>query len=164
MTFLGITLALIGQHIAYSFSARVRLLEKVELMINIISNEISFLSVPADELIRELSERSEISGLKFISDCKFSITSGMDFKSAWQSSLKKRENVKYLSKSDVSVLSSFADGFGITDGEGQISNCSLYLEFIRNNLNDAKLRREKYSAMSSGLGILSGIGIIVVLI
>ncbi len=161
---MAISIALVGQYIAYMFNTRVRLLEKTELMLNIVSNEISFLSRPSNELIYELANRNELSSLKFISVCYDGIEQGMDFKKAWQNSLRKKECVRFYSKGDISLLSSFAEGFGVTDSEGQLSNCSLYKEFLKEKLDEARHNREKYSSMSSGLGILIGVGIIVVFI
>ncbi len=140
------------------------MLEKVELMLSVIANEISFVSRPADELIDELAKRQELSQLKFIPTCREYISGGCDFKAAWQNSLKRPENVRFLKKSDVLLLISFAEGFGVTDSDGQLSNCSLHRNFLRDNINDAKLQRDKYSKMSSGLGLLCGIGVVVVFI
>ncbi len=144
------------------FSMRVRLLEKLELMLNIISTEISFLSRPADEIIAELSKRSELAELRLLSACERELSAGLDFRTACQRALGNRANVRFFNKSDISVLYSFFNGFGTSDSSGQLSNCSVCLGFIKENLSEARKQREKYSSMSSGLGVLAGIAVVVV--
>ncbi len=160
----GIAFALLGQYIAYMFNMRVRLLERVELMFSIISSEVSFLSRPSDELICELAGRKELSELKFLQAYQREALKGLDFRSSWQKALNNRENTRFLNRNDVSLLLSFWHSFGTTDNDGQLSKCSLYLEFVKESLSDARNKRAKYSQMCGGLGILAGIAVVIVFI
>ncbi len=139
-------------------------MEKTELMFNIISSEISYLSRPSDELVKELAKRKELSQLKFLSACEKEMSNGRDFRTAWQRSLQNSLNIGFLNKSDVGILNSFAGSFGTTDNDGQLSSCALYLRLIKDNLSQAKKQREKYASMSSGLGLLAGLAVVVVFI
>lgn len=143
---------------------RVRLLEKVEMMINTVSCEIKYLSSPTDEVVSMLSHRKEFNELKFLRYCYLEMTNGSDFRSAWHKAFCFNSNLRYFDKTDISVLDSFGNQFGTTDGEGQISICSMYLDLIRENIKDAKAQRERYASLSSGIGLLAGIGVIIVFV
>lgn len=158
----AITVALAGQYTAYMLKMRVRLLEKAEVMISIIRNEINYISLPANELMLFLSSREELKELKFISSCLHNVSKGELFPSAWKNSLMEKSDTLYLQRKDIEIITAFGENFGITDAEGQISNCELCLERLKINRSEARKNCEQYSKLASGLGFLLGLGIIIV--
>lgn len=153
-----------GRYIADTYRKRVLLLEKAEVMISVIRDEIRFYALPINELLDLLSEKDALKQLKFISRCKSLIFGGYEFPEAWRKALKNKDCTAHLKGKDIDLLLDFGEHLGITDTTGQLSNCEIYLEFIRFNLNEAKKEREQYSGIITVLGFLSGIALIIVLI
>ena len=160
---LGAVCALTGQYIAFSLSRRVLLLEKIQLMLSAAQTQLSYLSTPSDKLVEILADNPQLSGLTFIPECREKMESGSDFRTAWRESLSEK-NTRFLKKDDVSLLLSFGDVFGTTDTAGQLSNCSLHAELLQDKLDTARRARERYGALSGGMGIIAGIGLIIILI
>lgn len=133
-------------------------------MVNAIQTEIEFLLLPTAEIITSLTSRTDLSDLKFLQCCEAKMNDGIDFKSAWNESVCDSENSFFFKKSDVEILTSFSELFGVTDREGQFLNCRLYCEKIQLALTEAKQSRDKYSKLLSSLGILAGLYILVVFI
>jgi stage III sporulation protein AB len=161
---LGVVCALTGQYIAYRLNMRVKLLEKLQVMLCIIESEIRYLCRPGDEIISELAENKDLNGLTFLKSCDSLMKGGTDFKNAWEISVSDRNNVRYLEKDDVTMLRSFGGLFGVSDSTGQISNCQLHSELLKSKLNDAREKRDRYASLSCGLGLMAGIGVIIIFI
>ncbi len=140
------------------------LLEKVELMFSMIRNEINYIALPANELVCALSLKDDMKKLKFINSCAIEISKGEDFPVAWKKSLNSDRNTSYLRQKDIQLLCAFGESFGITDSEGQLSNCNMYLELLKVNRNEAIGERDRYSKTVSLLGLLAGLGLIIVLL
>ncbi len=140
------------------------MLEKTEILISVIRDEISFYALPVGELIHLLSKKDTLKQLKFISECSRHLAAGCDFPKAWTNALDDRKNIAFLKKKDVDLLKSFGENFGVTDSEGQLSNCNVCLELLKINHNEALKDKERYSYLSTGIGFLAGLGIMIVLI
>ncbi len=143
---------------------RVRLLEKVELMLNAVLCEIRFLATPADEIVSMLCTKREFDDLIFLKLCNDKITSGSDFRDAWSEAVCSPSANKYLNKSDLRIIQQFGNQFGTTDAEGQTSICTLHLENVKINIQDSRSKKEKYINLIYGLSFLCGIGIMIIFI
>ena len=143
------------------FNKRVIMLEKCIVMISAINTEIEFLLKPSSEIIEYLASRKDLTELKFILDCHRKILDGCDVRSAWEGSVRKKENNVNLNQSDIVILSSFGEMFGSTSCEGQYANCKLYLEKLQSALAEARQARDKYSKLFSLTGLLAGLYFIV---
>ncbi len=137
-------------------------MEKAEVMISLIRNEINYIALPANDLISALSEKEALKELKFIALCVDYVYEGIAFPEAWKKSLNDIRVTYLFRKRDIEVIEAFGDNFGITDAEGQILNCELCMERLKFNHKEAKRDCEQYSKLASGLGFLSGLGIIIV--
>lgn len=163
LTCLGIACALTGNYIAYRLNMRVLLIEKLEIMLNSIICEVNYLSAPVEEIVEALSVRKDLQKLQFLSVCKKQIDSGEDFRSAWKKAVSDKRNVRYLNSEDISILEAFGNEFGTTDSESLISVCKMYSVMVRENLKVAKEFTQRYASLSGGIGLLTGIGVIIVL-
>lgn len=157
---LSLACVMIGQYIAFRFSTRVRLLEKLLLMLDSIENEISYLSRPTTELLEVLSKNSEFGELDFLKKCISLVKSGYSIDSAWSCAVSES---RVLAAEDITVLLSFAEFLGKSDIDGQISNCHYHSELIREKLCRAREKRDRCSTVSRGLGLLTGIGVFIIL-
>ena len=155
---------LTGQYYAHRLFYRVRLLGKIELMLNAVLCEVNYLATPASEIVLKLSKRTEFNDLYILDRCINEIASGVDFRTAWSFSLNNPHLRIHLKERDISLLESFGNAFGTTDAEGQKSICLYYIEEIADNLKDARDKKERYGGLLTGLGFLFGIGVIIVFI
>jgi len=140
------------------------MLEKIQLMLNAVESALTFLQITSERMMKNLSENAELSELKFLDDCFNRMQSGADFPTAWRGSLEEKENIRNLKNADVVVLISFGEMFGTTDTAGQISNCRVHSELIKDRLSVARSERERYSSLFCGMGIVCGIGLIIMMI
>lgn len=161
---MGICCAMTGRYIAHKLSCRVRLLEKAEMMISIICSEISYVALPSDQIIALLLRKNELSDLTFLISCNEYLKDGEDFPVAWDKSLKGRNFKLFLNRKDIDLLIDFGRGFGITDCEGQISLCRLYIDMLRIKRDEAIKEKEQYAAPAAALGFLLGIALIVIIL
>lgn len=164
MTALGLACALTGQYIAYRLNMRVRMLEKILVMLSSAQSNLEYLSSPSDELVHSLAENRELKNLKFLKACSEKIKNGADFRTAWETSLREKSNTPYLKDEDISLLVSFGELFGTTDTAGQISNCRLHAEMLKDKLEEAKRYCDSYASLSYGMGIVCGIGAVIILV
>lgn len=157
---MGLTCAMAGRYIAFRLGKRVRILEKILLMFGTVENEINYLSRPTCELIKTLSEKEELKELDFLPVCLELSQNGEDISSAWAKSLEKSD---VIGGEDACLLYSFGENLGRSDADGQISNCRYHAQLAQERLQNARRRREQYASLACGLGMLSGIGIFIIL-
>lgn len=140
---------------------RVRMLEKVRLMLSAAENSVSFLRMSSAELIKSLADNSELKELKFLKICCESMAGGQNFRSAWLESIE--SGVRYLKTEDKALLISFGEFFGTSDVDGQTANFRLHSELVSERLSEARKTADRYASLSCGMGIICGVGIVVVL-
>ena len=156
---MGLACALTGQYIAFRLGRRVQILEKMLLMFGMIETEISYLSRPTCDLIKALAENEELKELDFLPICLSFFEKGEDINTAWSESLSVSDRI---GGEDACILYSFGENLGKSDSEGQIANCRYHTELTRERLLAARKKREQYASLACGLGMLSGIGIIII--
>lgn len=157
---IGLACAMTGQYVAFRLTKHVRTLEKISLMLGTVENEISYLGRPTCELIKILSEKDELKELDFLQKCLSLSKSGDDIVDAWASSIS-QSNV--VNGEDACILYSFGEGLGRSDIDGQISSCKYHEKLVNEKLNEAREKRKRYASLACGLGMLSGIGVFIVL-
>lgn len=161
---IAVCFALMGRNIADSYKKRVSMLEKTEAMITLIRDEIDFCALPINEMIHLISQKESLKQLAFIEECYRFLSSGLEFPYAWNNSLEDRKNIAFLKKKDVDLLKSFGENLGITDSAGQLSNCNVYLGLLKINYNEALKDKERYSGLTTAIGFLVGLGVLIVFI
>lgn len=155
----GIVCALTGSYFAERLHKRVIMLEKTELMLSVIYNEIKYISLPAVQLVDLLSTKSELKELKFIRSCRRYLNEGDPFPESWKKSLS--ASTSSLNRRDTELIISFGENFGTTDNDGQLSKCALYLELLKSNYNEAVNNYSRYSKLFKSLGVLAGLSVII---
>lgn len=160
---LGTSLAMIGQYLAFRLRKRVELLDRIMLMLNIIESQVNFLATPSAELFKYLSEMNEFKALRFLNVCAEKIQSGETFPDSWKQSLMPKSNVRYLTDNDVELLNFFGESFGKADIKGETSNCTYFKSLLKENIRSARNCKDKYGKLYSGLGLLVGVAIVIVL-
>lgn len=70
----------------------------------------------------------------------------------------------YLNKEDKEVVKMMGKLLGKTDIEGQLSEISLGLDLIGKQIKDAEIEKNKNTKLYKTLGVISGLGISIILI
>lgn len=149
-----------GQYIAGKLDRRVRIFEKLILMLDCIENEIVYLNRPTARLLETLSENTELAELDFLQRCIALVNRGSNIDDAWEKAV---SDSALLGTEDIAVLCSFAEFLGKSDVDGQISNCRYHSELLKERLCRARQSRDRSAAVSRGLGLLTGIGVFIIL-
>lgn len=157
---IGLACAMVGQYIAFRLSRRVRILEKILLMLGTAENEIRFLNRPTPELIELLGRKDELFELDFLPLCLSFLKKDIDFLGAWSRAI---HECKCIDSEDACVLYSFGESLGRSDADGQIASCRYHEDLINERLSEARERRKRYASLACGLGMLSGIGTFIIL-
>jgi stage III sporulation protein AB len=145
---------LIGVHIKTVYTGRVALLEKCIAMLNLISINLNFTGIDTVGLINSLGDNTDLNELSFLENCKAMLADGNDFSLSWNKSVNHFNS--YLKKEDKDILLSFGSMLGKSDLEGQIRNCHINIEKLKDNLKKAKELSEKYADLYFRLSLLCG--------
>ncbi len=79
-----------------------------------------------------------------------------DFNCWWNNCVKSLSKTTALNIEDRDLLMCFGANLGVTDIEGQISNCDLYIKIFEERLNDAKSMEKKNIKLYRTLGFSLG--------
>ena len=166
MKWIGIILIILAGGAAGFFqsrklSERVRLLEQTKSLIKSLENSIRYQAVPLNELISRISNQSCPYYLKY---CSAQLKQGRPFPAAWEKALTSPDCKCYLKQDDISLLQLFGKGLGISDIEGQVSHCELYFSMLEEKYQNAKEEQEKKGRLYFMLGILSGLGVALIIL
>ena len=161
---LALTIFAAGRAYSLTISHRVKELEAVMSMLKYLSAEIRYLMAPIQDIIKNLSRKSELLPLKFLEVCRTNIDNGEDFPTAWKKAIDDYRQVGQLKDDDLRLLYSLGEEIGTTDLTGQEGVCNMYSELIDIKLQEARCYESKYKEFYSALGILGGLAVIIILI
>ena len=69
-----------------------------------------------------------------------------------------------LNNEDIYIIKSFGKLLGKTDIQGQVSEILLTKKLVEKQINQAEIERQKNSKLCKTMGIISGLGICIILI
>ena len=153
---------LIGYQIKSSFTKRVSQLEKCIEMLELISINLSYISLDTVSILEMLINSDNLKEISFIDICLNLVNRGNNFYNSWNEALNSAE--MYLKPQDKDILLSFGAMLGKSDIDGQIRNCEIGIQKLSVNLNKAKEQRDKYANLYFRLSIFSGILISLIII
>ncbi len=151
----------IGILISKQYSNRVNELKDLKLALNILKTKIRFTNEPLYNIFDEIANTSNgnISNL-FNNVCKkLKNNSASD---AWEETL---DTVPLsIKREDRQVIKSMGRMLGKTDINGQLSEIELTENFLETQIIDAENEKNKNEKLYRTLGMITGVGIIVILI
>lgn len=140
---------------------------KLKMREMFMENYIKFLTFVETEIKYSADSILEIIS-KFSSDLEFDVIlqlcsnemrNGKSLNIAWNMAIKNISSKYGLNKNDVGLISQFGNKLGISDTEGQISNCELNISLINERLRDAREEKRKKSRLYIMLGVFCGISL-----
>lgn len=153
----------IGFLIAKKYVDRLKELNNVLDLVDMIQNRIKFTRLPIKEILIEISQIKKTS----ISNLFFKIGSNMKnktLKDAWNNSIEEEKNFLNLNKEDLAIINNLGNILGKTDVEGQLSGINLFKTQIKSQIQNAYEEKRKNEKMYRSLGSIVGLVIVILLI
>lgn len=151
----------IGILISKQYINRVNELKEIKLALNILKTKIRFTNEPLYNIFTDISTSSKgnVSNLfKTISEN----LKNNSAKVAWEQGIE--NETLSIKKQDRQALKSMGKLLGKTDLDGQISEIELTEAFLETQILDAEKEKDKNEKLYKTLGMVTGVGIIVILI
>ncbi len=156
--------AVIGIYLSTLEKQRVGALKNILTMLSLAETQLRYLHIPVAELMKNLSENSAVSGLRFIAVCSEMLENGAAFSLAWKNSIEEDRELKKLLPETYESLVLLGDEIGSTDLEGQLSSCGYYKQIFKAALSEREEKCRRSSKLCPSLGILLGISAAIMII
>lgn len=157
---LGVS-TILGIKIAERYQKRELELKEIKSALNMFKSKIRYTYEPIPDTFMEIAENfsNNVSNLFRNASIKMDEQSAGE---AWESAI---DTVySHLNKEDKNVLKHLSKMLGKTDLENQLKEIELTDNFLNYQIEKAETERQKNEKLYKTLGIVSGIGIVIVLI
>ena len=151
----------IGILSANRYKNRVVDLKEMQSALNMLETKIKFTYSPLPDIFEEISEHvnPNISHVFRMASIKMDNMNATD---AWEQAI----DISYtnLNKEDINTIKGLGKLLGKTDVEGQVSEIELVKKFLEIQIDKAENECNKNEKLYKTLGIVSGMGIVIILI
>ena len=151
----------IGILISKQYSNRVNELKEIKLALNILKTKIRFTNEPLYSVFKEISSSSKGNVSNLFKNMSESLKNN-SAKVSWEQGIE--NEILAIKKQDRQALKSMGKLLGKTDLDGQISEIELTESFLETQILDAEKEKDKNEKLYKTLGMVTGVGIIVILI
>lgn len=155
--------ALSGRMFSMRVRERVKTLEKFRLMLRLMQTEIEYVNMPTYELLKNASQRQELSDMHFVADCLKLLDDGAPFYLSWEKAVN-QQKFSELEGDDIRLILSFGNSLGTTDRDGQLKLCGMYEEMMEQKIYQARAKMKTHASLYSKLGIICGAAVVIILI
>lgn len=73
-------------------------------------------------------------------------------------------NYSYLEKSDIEILNDFFSNVGLSDTKTEYERCEVYINLLKNKIEEANTKYRETSRLYKSIGLLSGVFICIFLL
>ena len=153
----------IGFLLSKRYTDRVKELNTISSLINILQNKIKFTHMPLTEILEELSN---INTNSKISDLFYKISQKIKTKTtkeAWDESIEEEKIYLNLKNEDINLIKSLGSALGKTGIEGQMSEINQFNTMLQTQIQKAEQERTKNEKMYKSLGTIVGLAIVILL-
>ena len=153
--------SLIGVMISNKYKNRTTELYELKKALNHFKSKIEYTYEPIKEIFLDISYNTieNISNIFNNAAIKLDELSAED---AWIYSISTSRN--YLNKDDIEIIKDFGKTLGQTDIQRQLNKTKLTLEFLEGQIQNAEIEQNKNEKLYKTLGIITGMGLVIVLI
>lgn len=151
----------IGVMYSQKYQRRVAELKDFKTALNMLKTKIRFTYAPLKDIFYDISKSAKSKTASvFENACK-----KMEHYSATESwELAISETEMSITKEDKDILCQFGKLLGKTDIDGQLNEIELSLNFLDTQIEKAEDEKQKNAKLYKSLGIITGIGLIIILI
>jgi len=154
----------IGFSLASDCSKRPRALRELQALLQMLENEISYLSNLLSDAFNRIYEGSNSETAILFSEAAKNLgTNGVTADVAWEKAIEENYAKLSLNKEDKAILVTFGKMLGNSELEGQINNIRLITSQLKLQELKAEEMRLKNEKMYKSLGVLSGLTITIIL-
>ena len=152
-------LILTGQYVNRRMKKRIFSLRQLIVLIENIDCHISFSRKTIVEIISDLigGEELKLRTMRELIRCD-----NGNFSDSWKSSVEKFSSEDCLNKEDKNILLSFGKSLGITDTNGQTSNCRLHKVMLEKQLNEAEEKLKEKSKVNTAISFFLALSIVII--
>lgn len=133
-------------------------------MIEKMQTYLKYEKMPTGEMVEQLSANHSLEGLCFLKHCREGMQDNPNFPVVWKSSVEQSTPQLSLVQEDYEILDLIGGVLGGSDLQSQLGGLTLVSGLVKQNLNDANGQKETKGKLYRSLGVLSGIGIAVLVL
>ena len=161
LCFIFIGTSSIGIMLSNRYKNRTKELYEIKKALNYFRTKIEYTYEPLKDIFLDISKNLNynIGNIFKVAAIKMEEASVQD---AWQNSIEISENS--FNKNDIQIIKSFGETLGQTDIQGQLNKTNLTLELIEKQIEDARYEQAKNEKLYKTLGIITGMGLVIILI
>lgn len=156
---IAIVLILTGQYANLKMKKRISSLKQFIVLIESINSQISFSKKNIIEIISDLSCNDE---MKLKTIYEFNKSNVNNFSENWKTTVIDFSRYDCLTKEDEKILLSFGKNLGVTDLQGQSSNCRLHIEMLKKQLENAEENLRVKSKINTALSSFSAAAAVII--
>lgn len=151
----------IGNMFASKLKMRRKFLEKMILLLDNFENLIRYKDMTVDELVKWAVKSNEYKELCFL---QIIDEENGEFSEKWRDSLDNKQLKAFLSNEDINEISLIGVGLGKSDKQGQDAHLKLHKTLIKNKYETALKDEQSKGRLYKKLGLLSGIGLSIIIV
>ena len=146
-----------GYAASRKLSLRVEFYEKYIKFLSFLSTEIRYAAVPLPEIFEKYKDRLLVSDILEFCICEIHKGNTMDI--SWGNAVENIRGRYGLKPEDIDVIKGLGENLGVSDIEGQLSNCKLNIDMANTYLESAREEKKRKSKLYLMLGLFIGIAI-----
>lgn len=158
--FLSLSSVIFGFSVRLRAQKRITNIQKCIILLENIATSIDF---SLDDINKIVSKSSEILNLKFLDEF-IRLDKSISLKERWKEAIERTYFFDCLKTEERNILLSFSDILGTTSKQGQINNCKLYSEMLKNTVDNLKCESAKKGNSSVVLGFLGALSLIIIFV
>lgn len=155
----------LGYSLAGDFAKRPQQLRELQSMLQMLENEIAFMSNLLREALHKTGENSKGAAAIFFKEASALLENGsMGASEAWSKAVTGSMGRTSLNQEDQDILITFGKMLGSSDYEGQIKNIRLTITQLQVQESKAEAQRKKNESLYRNLGIMGGLALVIILL
>lgn len=154
----------VGYILGKRFKNRVTQLELCELMLLKIKVYVECENIKTSEILRRLAESESLRPLTFIKLCNERLKENKNFPDMWCESLNSTKNELALKNDDYTLLKQLSEVIGSYDIDGVKNSIVVIMSEIKLRQKNAITENGTMGNLCKKLGVLTGLGVAIILI
>lgn len=153
----------IGFLLSRRYSDRMKELNDISSLINILKNKIKFTHKPLGEILEEISTIKKDTKILEIFSKTGEKLEDRKIEEAWNEAISEEKFYLNLKNEDIELMRTLGNVLGKTDIEGQMSEINQFDNLLKIQIKNAENEKNKNSKMYKSLGTIIGLAIVIIL-
>ena len=161
--FVFLAFTYIGNTYAKKYVSRVQELEKMQNLLNIFKSKIKFTALTIQEIFNQISDDNKDVVGDIFKRASLNMEN-MSAKDGWEKAIEESQDKLSLNKEDFTAIGTLGKMLGNTDAEGQVSQIELTEKLIEDQIENAKIEKQKNTKLYKTLGVTVGLTAVILLL